>query len=412
MGIQIADLSGWSACEDEPMADTIPPNWSNWSGRLSATGDLIHARSEADVAARVSEASRATKTVRAVGASHSHMPLVPNDDVIIDLSGLSGVISTDPDARTAWIWAGTPIRALGGPLREAGLGLSNQGDIDRQAIAGAVATGTHGTGRDLRNLSASVVGARLVLASGDVVDCSEASNTDLWNAVRLNLGAIGVVTRLEMQLRDAYKLREVGTVLPFSDVAPDLDDLPNRSRHFEFFWMPERDLVVAKAIEETDEEPQYPIAREGRRVGWNYEVLPSHRPWKHTEMEYSVASDDGPRCMAEIRTMIMSSFPEMPWAVEYRTVAADDVWMSTAYQRQTVTISLHFDVSGDEEPMFRAAEEIFRSFEGKPHWGKVNYLDGSALGSVHQRWSDWWRVRDEHDPGGVFLNEYLSAIRP
>jgi len=391
--------------------NSVPPDWSNWSGRLTADADLIHVRSEDDIARRLA-ATQPGSTIRVAGRSHSHMPLIPNSDTIIDTSGLNGVISTNADDQSAWVWAGTPIAALGASLHAAGLALKNQGDIDRQTIGGAAATGTHGTGRSLQNLSASVIGARVILASGDIVDCSVEEHPELWEVARLNLGAIGVITRLHLQLRGAYKLREDGTFKPFDEVIGDLASLPDRSRHYEFFWLPDRDLVVGKAIDETDDDPEYPLAREGRRVAWSYEVLANHRSWKHTEIEYSVPDEVGPSCVAEIRDMVLSDYPDMPWAIEYRTLAADDVWMSTAYRRPTVTISLHYDVAADEEPMYRAAERIFREVDGRPHWAKLNYLDGAELSAIHPRWSDWWRVRDQADPDGLFLNDYLASIRP
>jgi FAD/FMN-containing dehydrogenase len=340
------------------------------------------------------------------------MPLVPNDGVVADISGLSGLISTDGTAQRAWVWAGTPIYALGRPLADAGLALANQGDIDRQLIGGAIATGTHGTGAGLQNLSAAVLGARVALASGDLVDCSPATNTNLWEAIRLNLGAVGIVTRLALQLRPAYRLRERRAVIGYEELAPQLDDLVAESRHFEFFWYPTKDRAVLKTIEETTAAPRYPLAPEGSRLGWSFEVLPNHRTWRHTEMEYAVPAEDGPACMDEIRDMLREKFPAMGWPVEYRTVAADEVWLSTAYRRPIVTISLHCDVNEDEEPMFRAAEDIFRSFDGRPHWGKVNYLGGDELADIHPRWEDWWSVRDTVDPQDVFLNDYLLGIRP
>ena len=393
------------------MADVTEPTWSNWSGRLTANADLKHVRSEDDVAALVAAAAGAGLTVRTAGRSHSHMPLIPNNDVIIDTSGLNGVISADAEARTAWVYAGTPIAALGRPLHDLGLALKNQGDIDRQTIGGAAATGTHGTGITLQNLSSSVIGARVVLASGETVDCGPGEQSDLWRVVQLNLGAVGVVTRLKLQLRTAYRLRERGDVVGFDDVIGSLAEVSTATRHYEFFWLPDRDLVVAKVIEETLDDPEYPLASEGKRVGWNYEVLANHRAWKHTEIEYSIPLEHGPACMAEIRGMVLSDFPDMPWAIEYRTLAKDDVWMSTACGRDTVTISLHYDVGEDETPLFGAAERIFRAVDGKPHWAKVHYLDGETLSAMHAHWSDWWRVRNAADPDGLFLNEYMLSIK-
>jgi FAD/FMN-containing dehydrogenase len=336
---------------------------------------------------------------------------------VVDVSGHTGVIETDPDAATATVWAGTPIYALGRPLHDAGLALLNQGDIDRQLIGGAVATGTHGTGVGLKNLSSAVLATTVALASGDVAEVGaddDPSSADraLWQVARHSLGAAGIVTKLVLQLRPAYRLRERGSVQTYGELAPGLADSIHGARHFEFFWYPRSDDAAVKYIDETDDDPEYPLGDEGSRVGWNYEVLPNHRTWPHTEMEYSVPQPSGPACLDAIRDLLRRDFPKMPWPVEYRSLAADDVWLSTAYERDTVTVSLHQGVEVDDEPMFRAAEEVFRSFDGRPHWGKVNYLDGDELASIHPRWDDWWAVRDRVDPDGVFLNDYLRSIRP
>src|SRR5215470_8557248 len=180
------------------------PSWKNWSGKhKSKPAELHFIRSEADTAAVVRAAVRDKRTIRIAGAGHSHAPIVINDGVIIDASGLAGVVSTDAATQRAWVWSGTRIYALGRPLHDHGLGLKNQGDIDRQAIAGAAATGTHGTGVTLQNLTASVTGLRMVTASGDLVECSADKNAELFRACRLNLGAFGLVTQLQLQLTDA-----------------------------------------------------------------------------------------------------------------------------------------------------------------------------------------------------------------
>lgn len=388
-------------------------SWSNWSGRQRSKPTALHfVRSEADVTAVVREAARAGRSIRVAGAGHSHAPLVVNDGEIIDSSGLAGVVRADRATRRARVWAGTRIYALGRPLHDAGLALANQGDIDRQAIAGAIATGTHGTGATLKNLTAAVTALRLVTATGEVVECNATANADLFRAARLNLGAFGVVTQLELQLVDAYRLQEHGWSESFDAVMDKLDSLVTATRHFEFFWYPHNDVAVAKSIDVTDAAAVYPLAEEGGRCAWSYEVLPNHRPVKHTEMEYSVPAEHGPACLRAIRELIRRDFADLKWPVEYRTVAADDVWLSMAFERPTVTISVHQDVNEDDEPYFRACEEIFKSYAGRPHWGKVHYLDGDELAARHPRWRDWWQARDAIDPKGVFLNEHLRRVQP
>jgi FAD/FMN-containing dehydrogenase len=387
--------------------------WKNWSGRHRAEAHGLHfLRSEADAAALTAQAAAEGLKIRAAGAGHSHAPLVPTEGVIVDTSGLSGLIAVDAAARRATVWAGTPVYALGRVLHEVGLGLPNQGDIDRQSIGGAVSTGTHGSGRELKNLSACVVGARIAVAGGELLDCGPELHPDAWHLARLGLGAAGILTRLQLQLRPAYRLRERSWSQPFEEIRPRIAALVAESRHFEFFWYPSRDRAIAKAIDETADEPEYPLAAEGERVAWSYEVLPNHRPLLHTEMEYSVPAEHGAECMSAIRELYRTQFPDVVWPVEYRTLAADDVWLSTAYERPTVTISAHQDIELDEAPLFRACEEIFLGFEGRPHWGKLHYLEAEQLAGAHPRWRDWWAARDRLDPGEVFLNDYLAGLRP
>ncbi len=388
------------------------PTWVNWCGRHRARpAALRFVRSEEDAAAVVREAAGSGRELRVAGAGHSHAPLVPTDGVVVDTSGLAGVIDTDRERRRAWVWAGTPIHALGRPLHDAGLALVSQGDIDRQTLAGAVSTGTHGSGAALPNLSAAVTGARLVLASGETVECRAGERDELFQAARLGLGAVGLLTRLEIQLRDAYRLAERGGSEPFEALHPRLPELAARSRHFEFFWYPHTDAAVVKSADETDAPPRYPLAEEGSRVAWSYEVLPSHRPHLHTEMEYSVAAEDGPACLLEIRRLLRRDFAELRWPVEYRSVAADDVWISMAHGRATVTISIHQGIDAEEGPLYAACEEVFRSFGGRPHWGKVHGLGGEQLAPLYPRWHDWWAARDAADPDGLFLNDALRRLR-
>lgn len=389
------------------------PRWRNWSGRLEARPTEVRfLRSEADGVALVQQAAAGGSRMRVFGSGHSHAPLVPTDGIVVDVSGLSGVIDTDGGNRTARVRAGTPIHALGRPLHDAGLALRNQGDIDRQTIAGACATGTHGTGAGLTCLSDAVVGARLILASGEIVECGPDRDPALWQAARLNLGALGIVTELTLALRDAYRLAEHGWREPWDTLAPRLADLGRENRHFEFFWYPRDDEAVVKTIAETDEPARYPLGEEGGRLAWSYEVLPNHRPHPHTEMEYSVPAEHGAACFADLRAMIRRDFPEVRWPVEYRLVAADDVWLSMACGRATVTLSVHQDVREDETDYYRACEAVFLDYGGRPHWGKMHDLDGPALEAAHPHWREWWAVRDRVDPDGLFLNDYLQARRP
>ncbi|MCB0990590.1 MAG: D-arabinono-1,4-lactone oxidase [Acidimicrobiales bacterium] len=386
--------------------------WQNWSTSESCKPESIHfARTLEDAQAVVAHSATAGRTVRVAGSGHSHYRLVPNDGVILDMSGITGLISVDTANSTARIHGGTTIFALGRQLLEHGLALYNQGDIDRQAIAGVVATGTHGTGRGLGNFSAAVRSMKVIDPSGELVELSPNSNLDTFQAARLNLGAFGVVAEVELAVRSAYRLSDHVVMRDYADARASIGPALEQHRHAEFFWYPQSDEAMFKTIDETDQEPVYPVADEGSRTAWSFEVLPSHRPHLHTEMEVAVPVAESLDCLDEIRSMVRSQFPELMWPIEYRTVAADDVWLSQAYEREVATISLHQGIGQPAEPVFGAAGEIFARYGGRPHWGKVHYLDGEGLARVHPRWNDWWQRRDAFDPDGVFLNDRMRSWR-
>ncbi len=387
-------------------------SWSNWSESESCEPAQLHfARSAEDVSAVVADAAARGLSVRVAGSGHSHYRLVPTDGVVLDLSGLTGVIHTDVEGRRARVWGGTTIYALGRPLHDAGLALTNQGDIDRQALAGAVGTGTHGTGQGLTNLSSMVAGMTIVNADGEAVRCSADQNPELFRAARLGLGAFGVVTEIEMSVVPAFRLAEKQWRVAYDELRPSIDELSDGHRHFEFFWFPHNDVAHPKCTDVTDEPAVYPVPVEGERCNWSYEVLPNHRPHLHTEMEYSVPVEQSLDCLDEIRALMRKDFPDVRWPVEYRRVAEDDVAMSQAHGRIAATISVHQGNGLPAEPFFRACEAIFLRYEGRPHWGKVHYLDGPQLAQATPGWNEWWAQRDAADPAGMFLNDRLRSWR-
>jgi len=387
--------------------------WSNWSGRQTAEPvEIVEANTEADLVEAVRRARDRGANVRAVGASHSHSRVAATDGVLIDTDGLGGVVSIDTDAMEATIRGGARIFSLGEPLHAHGMALRNQGDIDKQSIAGATSTGTHGTGPTLQNLSAGVRVVRLVLASGEVVTCSADEEPELFAVARHSLGGVGLISELTVAVRPAYRLHEKLWKEDPGSVFARIDELVSATRHFEFFWMPQGDWCAAKILAETDADPDPLEDREHERIGWSHDIISSIRDDRHTEMEYSVPAEAGPACFAELRQMILSDFTELQWPLEYRTLAADDLWISTASGRETVTISAHQDIGLDDRDLFGACEEIFRRYEGRPHWGKVHYRTGAELAELHPRYRDWWQVRDRFDPDGVFSTHYLESLRP
>jgi FAD/FMN-containing dehydrogenase len=291
------------------------------------------------------------------------------------------------------------------------MSLRNQGDIDKQAIAGAISTGTHGTGHTLGSLSTQVVGMRIVTASGDVVTCSATQNPALFKAARVGLGAFGVVTRLTLSCEPAYMLHERQWDEPFDECHARLAERIAATRHFEFFWRPGSDLCNMKTLQPTNLAPGDVADLKGERVGPAYAIFPSERNTKFNEIEFSVPAENGPDCLVELRALMRSKYPEIVrWPLEYRTLKADDICLSTAQGRETVTISAHQAAELPYEAFFRDCEAIFRNHHGRPHWAKLHWHTGKELQNLYPEWDLFAKVREDVDPHGTFLNGYLREL--
>lgn len=385
--------------------------WANWSGNVRCSPTRVEApASEPEVQDLVRRASAEALAVRPAGSRHSFTPLCATDGVAVDLHALTGIEAIDAHAKTVTVLAGTKLSALGEPLRAHGLALHNQGDVDTQTVTGAIGTGTHGTGPELGNLSSAVTGLRLVTASGEIVRCGEGLRPGLFEAARLSLGALGIITAVTLRCVPAYNLHER---VWFEGPDPSLqmiDERVDATRHYEFFWYPFRDLFEHKSLALTNAPPDPLPDRKRERIDHSYRVFPSVREQRFNEMEYAVPAEAGPECFAEIRALMLRRFADVQWPVEYRTLAADDVWLSPAHGRPTVTISIHEDASRPYEELFRETEAVLVAYDGRPHWGKVHRRTAADLAPAFPHWDHFWRLRAETDPDGVFLNEHLRTL--
>jgi FAD/FMN-containing dehydrogenase len=393
--------------------------WQNWSGSVACAPERIaHPADEATLATTV---AAGPAPVRVAGTGHSFTPLCETSGTLVSLDDLSGIVETDAQAGTATIWAGSKLHDIGEPLLQAGLALENMGDIDRQALGGVVGTGTHGTGPTLGNFSSQVVGLRLVLADGSLLDCSADQEPEVFAAARLGLGALGVISRVTLRVLPAYRLHQRTWPASFEECPGQLPACIAATRHFEFFWSPADDACAMKALDPTDlpigeiapapaatgRMPRYLVPE---RVDWSYRIFPSERNNLFNEMEFAVPAESGPDCLRELRELMRTRHPAVFWPVEYRTLAADDIPLSPAYGRAAVTISIHQAVDLPREAFFADAEAIFRNHRGRPHWGKLHTFTARELCEAYPKFDAFCAVRERLDPAGRFLNAHLRTL--
>ncbi len=425
--------------------------WRNWSGLATAhPAQVISPADPSEVADAVVAARTNALPVKMVGAGHSFTGIAVADGLMLRPDGLVGIRSLDRDGMTVTVLSGTPLHVLNDTLHNLGLALHNMGDIDQQTVAGAISTGTHGTGGVWASLSAQVAGLEIVTADGSLVHATASSNPDLFNAARVGLGALGIITAITLSVEPAFTLEAVEQPMSWDEAISRYDELVDDNHHFDMYWFPHTDRTLTKRNNRTVDEPR-PLSRVRRYVdddllsntvfGWvnrvgnraprtipnlnhlsaralsareysdaSHRVFTSPRRVVFREMEYSLPRAVGMRALTEIRRLIDSSMWRISFPVEIRYTPADDIWLSTSYGRESVYLAFHVNEQTDHAPYFRAVERILREYDGRPHWGKLHTRTADDLAPAYERWSDFQQVRDDVDPDRLFTNTYLDRV--
>ncbi|SFW52569.1 D-arabinono-1,4-lactone oxidase [Amycolatopsis australiensis] len=424
--------------------------WTNWAGTASASPQHVHQpRSAAEIASTVAAIAAAGRTVRPWGSGHSFTAIAAADSDALDLRHWTGIEQADVETGLVTVRSGTTIRQLNAELDALGLAMTNLGDIDAQTIAGAISTGTHGTGAKLGGLATQIAALELVLADGTIVNCSADEKPDLFAAARVGLGALGVITTVTLRCEPAFFLRAQERPEPLEQVLEGFHDFAAENDHFEFYWFPygKNALVkrnnrtgTARPLSKVREFVDYRImenvafgglCRTGRLMprlvpslgsfasnvlsareysDRSHRVFVTARDVRFTETEYAVPRESVLDVLAELRALVPKLKDPVMFPVEVRVAAADDIWLSTAQGRDSAYIAIHQFVGMPYREYFGAFEKIAGAVGGRPHWGKLHDLDAGVLRSRYPHFDDFLRVRKETDPRGVFTNTYLDRV--
>jgi FAD/FMN-containing dehydrogenase len=409
-----------------------PQPWSNWAGNITyRPARRFEPESADEVAAIVGAASADGRTVRAIGTSHSSTPLSLTDDTIVDLGRMAGITEVDTEARRVRLLPGTRVNAIGPALWKHGLCLKNQGDIDAQQFAGAISTGTHGSGRHLQSFSASVRGVTAVTGTGRIETIDE-SDPHRLAAVQVGLGLTGIFTSIDLEVRDSFFIHEQIRYWSLDELYERWDDEIERRLHFSFFWYPAhespgifnmrvpedgRDLTDSVYVKLYDEVPLAAADDLGAvkddpadRVDRPYRIYPEIATDVFHELEYMIPFEHGKAAMTELRDLIYTKFPDRIHPVEVRCVARDEAYLSPQYERDSIVIAVHCDHLDTGEPFLRAVSDLLARYDCRPHWGKLHWLGDDHLESAFPALGRFRDVRRGLDPGGTFLNDYLRPL--
>jgi FAD-linked oxidoreductase len=379
--------------------------------------------------------------LRPVGAGHSFTGLVPTDGTLISIDRLNALAAHD--AQSATVGAGVRLFALGEMLEQIGQSMEALPDINKQTLAGAIVTATHGTGRNFGSLASAVTGLQIMTADGRVIDCDTARESELFDAARVSLGALGIVTQVRLRNRGPLRLKRRTWFEPIGEAIADAEAQSRAHRHFEFYYVTFTGMAYCIGHDETDA-PETPRAanpeNEGteqlmtlrdwfawapwlRRmvaqslianeeslttVGPAWRLLSTDRPKRFNEMEYHLPRDALSTCLTAV-IAAMEEHSEVYFPIEVRFVDSDTAWLSP-FQEPAATIAVHMGHTQDHSFFFTSIEPIFRRFGGRPHWGKLHSLKADDLAALYPRWRDFAALRAAMDPAGRLLNSHLRAL--
>ena len=423
----------------------------NWAGnQVCVPQEILKPRSPEEVAAIVRRAVDTGLTVKAVGAGHSFTDAACTTGILVSLDRLAAVESIDARRGRVTVQAGIRLDALNRRLDEAGLAMPNLGDIDRQSLAGATATATHGTGLGLGNLATTIVGMEIVDGRGELIRCNEHERPDLLRVARVGVGALGIMTRMTLQCVPGFDLHAIETVEPLDGLLDNFEHHIAGHDHMEFFWTPGARRAHVKRNNRTDE-PQRPqnrlveardkmlyenvvfglANRTVRRfpslapmvarmasgaasqrdfVDASHRVFVSRRLVRFYEMEFGVPLAAVPEAVRRIGALVRSLPSPVTFPVEVRVSAADDIPLSTAYGRDTGWFACHVYAGTPYLAYFQGVEAIASDYSGRPHWGKLHFHDHRSLAPLYPEWDRFQRVRSELDPAGTFSNSYTDRV--
>lgn len=424
--------------------------WSNWTGdQRCRPAEVVRPRDRDELATAIAAAAGAGRRVSVAGAGHSFTEAALTDGTMIDIAALGGVIDADRASGLVRVGAGTVLADLDEELHRFGLAMENLGDIDRQTIAGAISTGTHGTGAKLRSISAQVEALELVGGDGSVREL-DGSEPDLLRAARVGVGALGAISALTLRCVPAFVLERIDSPQPREEVLDSFDQRADANDHFELFTFPYADsaLVLERNRVEGPPRPRgrlaaylndivlenwalealsatgrlFPraipglsrlaaaLASGGKTVDRSDRVFASERRVRFTEMEYGVPREHGPEAARRVVEWVRANRYPVFFPIEMRVAAGDDALLSPSHGRDTAYIAVHQYRGMEWRPYFEAVEAIMRDYAGRPHWGKRHFQTAETLAPLYPEWATFQAARDELDPDRVFSNEYATRV--
>jgi L-gulonolactone oxidase len=424
---------------------------TNWSKlQRFQPREILNPTSEDELAGIVRRAVSEGRRVKVMGAGHSFTAIAVTPDFHVRIDALDHLHEVDRSSGIVTVGAGITLHQLNRVLDRHGLALTNMGDIDKQSIAGAISTGTHGTGLAHGGIGTQVRGLRLLTPAGESIDVDASRDAELFSCARVGLGALGIITRVTLQAVPSFRIHAVETSRPLDEVLEAWPETIHDNDHAEFFFMPGGRNAAQKVNNRTDA-PADPLPRSryvadklvGENLGFglinrvarrlpraaptvarllnssemdrdytdvSYKVFTTPR-WVHFyESEWSVPLAELEGVIREVNAFARTLGKPITFPIEVRCAAADDIPLSTANGEDRGYIAAHVFWGTPYDEYFNGLWSIVRNVGGRPHWGKMHTESAETLAPVYPEWDRFQAVRTRVDPEGRLTNSYLDRV--
>jgi len=432
-GVIISDMISCNSAQQQATHEQL----SNWAGNLAYSTDNVYYPKTIE---EVQEVIKKLDKLRALGSRHAFNTIADSKNNLVCLKDMNKVISLDRSANTVTVEAGARYGDIAPYLDENGYALANLASLPHITVIGACATATHGSGMHNGNLSTSAAAIEFVNASGDIVTISKQRDGDKFYGAIVNLGAIGVVTKVTLELIPTFKMKQVVYLdLPMSALQNNFEAIESMGYSVSLFtdWKNKNinEVWIKSVANNNDTAPapelfgaklatknMHPIADQSAEnvtdqmniAGPWYERLPHFKmgfkpsAGKELQAEFFVPFENAYEAIMRIEKLHEKISPHL-FITEIRTINADEYWMSPCYKQSSVAI--HFTWKQETEAVMSLLpliEEQLAPFNVRPHWAKLFTMDPKVLQSRYARLNDFKQMVAEYDPKGKFRNEFID----
>ncbi|KYO43973.1 L-gulonolactone oxidase-like [Alligator mississippiensis] len=429
--------------------------FQNWAKTYGSSPELYFQPTSVEEIKEILELARQrNKRVKVVGGGHSPSDIACTDGFMIQMGKMNKILKVDKEKRQATVEAGILLSDLNVELTKYGLALANLGAVSEVAAAGVIGTGTHNTGIKHGILPTQVVALTLLTAAGEILECSEGSHADIFQAARVHLGCLGVVLTITFQCVPEFYLQETTFPSTLKEVLDNLDSHLQRSEYFRFLWFPHSENVSVIYQDHTSKPPSstgswfwdYAIGyyllefllwvstflpflvpwinrgffwllftSKGEKVDLSYKVFNYECRFKQHVQDWAIPIEKTKDALLELKAALESS-PKVVahYPVEVRFARADSILLSPCFQRDSCYMNIiMYRPYGKDVPRldyWLAYEGIMKKFGGRPHWAKAHACTRKDLEKIYPGFPKFCSIREKLDPTGMFLNTYLEKI--